>query len=318
MNDSMAPNYDPALDIAVIGIEDGARRFYLANGSSLLTSIDEGSTWTDSSTCSVAPLAASCVTTAKISRDAYVLLVGTPGRIIRSVDSGHSWSAVPLPAPAPTLTVLCAEEDASGGILAIAGTLEDGVYRSVDSGITWESANVGLLDMAVFSIAMSVAARDEGVILIGTLSGVFRSWNRGRSWHSLELPDCTSPVLSIAISPNAAGDCLVVAGTESGDLFRSCNFGDSWSHVYIDSDLGEVVKILFLEGDHPGRIPIAIFNLGILVSYDAGFTWQKAKGDTVPMKRVSIVAATTNDCVVPGGSVLLAYSDGTTGVATLG
>lgn len=317
MNDSMAPNYDPALDVAVIGIQDGARRFYLANGSSLLTSIDEGSTWTDSSTCSVAPLAASCVTTATISGDAYVLLVGTPGRIIRSVDSGHSWSAVPLPAPAPTLTVLCAEEDASGGILAIAGTLEDGVYRSVDSGISWESANVGLLDMAVFSIAMAVDVRDDGVVLIGTLSGVFRSWNRGRSWHPLELPDCTSPILSIAISTCAAGDCLVIAGTESGDLYRSCNFGDSWSHVYVGANLGEVVKILFLEGDDPGRIPVAIFNLGILVGHDAGFTWQECKGAMVPTNSASIVAAVGNDCVVAGGSVLLACSDGTTGVAVL-
>ncbi|MCI0444047.1 hypothetical protein L0244_30430 [bacterium] len=88
-------------------------------------------------------------------------------------------------------------------------------------------------------------------------------------------------VRSFVFHPTRANEVLLVSGGERGELFRSRNFGKSWSRLTTPDDLDFVtVNPLF-----PSRITaISLHSFGMLYVYestDNGTTWQNISTTTL-------------------------------------
>jgi photosystem II stability/assembly factor-like uncharacterized protein len=179
-----------------------------------------------------------------------------------------------LPSPAPVVTALASLSGDREGSVAIACTLEDGVFRSTDGGWTWQASNIGLVDMSVPAISTGQAHGYDSVIVLGVKSGVFRSTNGGRSWHELELPQEDQAAIT-AVSIICTGDAtaLVVAGSETSELYRSLDAGENWSQAEHHYQLGEVIEIFESKVSNTETVILAAFSLGVLESADCGLTW---------------------------------------------
>ena len=102
---------------------------------------------------------------------AGVLFAGHASGIIRSTDSGMTWSASSNGLPAGSTNALHATQYSS--LFAAIGSL--GVFASTDLGESWSSCNVGLSDLTV----LSFASDSLGHVILGTQSnGIYRSRER--------------------------------------------------------------------------------------------------------------------------------------------
>ena len=123
------------------------------------------------------------------------------------------------------------------------GTFDDGLYASDDGGETWRSAELGLDDRRVLSLAVSPSDRnrDVAVVYAGTEpSNLYRSDDGGRRWERLPaLLDVPSvPRWSFpprpwthhvsTIAPHPTDPARLAVGIELGGVIRSFDGGASW------------------------------------------------------------------------------------------
>lgn len=198
------------------------QRLFAARSNGLYHSDDMGQNWHNSFASLQLDIPVS--TYAVLAYDEHIL-AGTDGGFARSTDRGATWNIVRLPDPPPR--IVCFGTLPQGVVLA--GTMGDGIYRSSDFGATWATANFGLLDLTVYSLA----ATDHG-IFAGTDSGLFLSRNAGWSWQEIELPGGYEPVLSLSAS--ATG---LLVGTESKGVLKK---GTSWLELGL---YGEPINAIF-------------------------------------------------------------------------
>lgn len=294
----------------------GARTIYAARRSGLYRSGDEGATWQlVLQTAQDEPVTAVCLLSPSHGDEHPTVLAGGLGMISRSTGMSTSWQTALLPSPTPLVTSLAGAflPDETG--VAIAGTLEDGVFRSADSGTTWRGSNVGLTDMAILSIAVSPAVHDDGLVLIATSSGVFRSMNVGRSWRDLDLPERCSPFTAVTISPDVTHDGRVVVGSERGELLRSDDCGTSWSRLEHHHDLGEVVEIFLPKESSTDQLIIAAFGVGVIQTPDGGERWEQLNIQPPLSNDLNIVSAAVAASHGSTHALILGLSDGSTAMA---
>jgi photosystem II stability/assembly factor-like uncharacterized protein len=139
--------------------------------------------------------------------------------VFLSTDNGASWNATGLDNVQVNALAVSPGSGEGGGTNIFAGGT--GFFRSTDNGTSWTSANTGLTDSPVYSLA--VIGRN---LFAGTeYGGVFLSTNDGTSWTSAStgLPSPQPDVFSLAVS-----DTNLFAGTRGG-VFRSTDNGSSWA-----------------------------------------------------------------------------------------
>ena len=130
----------------------------LANGGWIFTTTDAGQTWTSRNLITLAApwpgfnatLAYTNNTTMYVGNEAPI---GTPMRVIKSVDGGASWSDASSGLPAVPMTKLIVSPRDPSGNTVYAGTWL-GVYETTDGGVSWHLYGSGLPMVVVSDLYM--------------------------------------------------------------------------------------------------------------------------------------------------------------------
>lgn len=234
-------------------------------------------------------------------------LLALPGAVWTARDSARDWSCV---------------ASSSDGLKLIAGVdngLQGGnLYTSTDGGISWTPRGS-------IKAWRSVASSADGTKLVAVVRSpadrIYTSSDSGNTWTPRETARFWRSVAT------SADGSQIVAVASSGKIYRSTDFGASWSVVYnIDSSWGPVAmsadgsKIIVADGSGvlhstnsganwtsrgignntaginsvamsaSGNIMVAVSNF-IFVSNDAGSSWVERFG---PLSSISGVACSTD------------------------
>lgn len=261
---------------------------------------------------------------------------GMAGQIVRSTDNGQSWTHIKQGVTGHHVLTLALDEqaqilyaapefapvfrsndggdtwtEAGTGLMNFktnrlfvaangdlyAGTQQNGLYRSVDLGETFDPVAAPLDENFVSAIA--APASDPNFMLLAIRTGtpgvrpVYRSLDAGATWEpaSTGIPD--SSVIDLDF--NADETIAYAAGIDA--LYRSLDQGSTWEWV-ADYGAGSEVTSFRVDSADPNVFFAGTTAGGILVSTDAGATWQTAP-DTTGLSVARLARR-------PGGSVLAA------------
>ncbi len=144
--------------------------------------------------------------------------MGERGAILRSTDSGRSWTRCAAPAGETLTGVAFAPDGLQGWAVGHSAR----ILSTTDGGMSWKTnythtgEEASLLDVACVSPGR--------IIAIGAFGLALESRDGGASWSPLNLPSSDKHLNRITVSANGQ---VFVAG-ESGLLLRSTNGGDTW------------------------------------------------------------------------------------------
>lgn len=220
-------------------------RMYTATNGEILSSSDNGATWTSSGILGEASFI-------------YDILQGADGSLYasanvglyKSEDNAQTWTTI------DTSRELSSIAEGADGILFCARARitipfggverEAGVFRSSDNGQTWQETS--LADTAMLSAR--VVSPAPGVVLAGAsfLEGrgrVFHSTDNGSSWTQTSVRDV---VTSFSVAPN--GDVYATAANTG--VYRSTDAGATWSQQ--NSGLSDSRIFGIVLDPHTGRL----------------------------------------------------------------
>jgi photosystem II stability/assembly factor-like uncharacterized protein len=129
------------------------------------------------------------------------------------------------------------------GVIYMGGDVA-GVYKSVDHGRHWRLINNGLVNYAVYSLA--VDRMSPQTVYAATEGGLCKSTDGGEHWKVLprtgpkELRltgERNRSVRNIAVDPTNSS--VVYAGSPSGKIYKSTDGGQNWAAVYGAQDDNE-------------------------------------------------------------------------------
>lgn len=193
------------------------------------------------------------------SADRWLLAGGVEG-IARSSDGGTTWQLATIAGKfAPIAALIASPRFAEDGI-ALAATVGDGLLRSDDGGRSWRSANFGLQDFEVTTLAWGAA---ESVVA-GTASGLYHSPNGGRAWRAVPGTEGL-PIAALSALPDGS----VIAAREHGGLLQLPRAEDRWQ-VYGEVAEDVLATTLLCSSD---GVLLGTAGHGLLHSTDNGSTW---------------------------------------------
>jgi uncharacterized protein (TIGR03437 family) len=192
--------------------------------------------------------------------------------LIVSSNGGASWSDV-LVGTASVVNFIAAAPSAPLVTYAVAA---DGIFSSADGGFTWTAtAGAGLPAPATNPLALTalaVDAQSPTTLYAATTQGPYVSTDGAATWQSISsgLPGLN--VAAIAAHPTQAGT-VFVAVPPSPALFRSTNFGQTWTQLPTPAPSIPNSLILDIAIGSNGTIVAASSNGPIIISADNGNTW---------------------------------------------
>ncbi len=140
-----------------------------------------------------------------------------------------------------------------------------GIRVTHDGGKTWTELGESLRRKYTETIRV-----DHGVLIAGTEEGIFRSDDRGRTWRRAGAAGFQ--ILRIEQSPHDA--CFWLAATQQGGLFASHDCGRTFENSG-NIGLGRNLYDIAFDPTTPGRIALAGWGPGVVISPDNGKTWQE-------------------------------------------
>lgn len=158
--------------------------------------------------------------------DPQIIWIGNDsGDVLKSTDSGQSWSPVTNFKSAVEKMAFHADDSRR----LYAATKSSGVWRTDDGGANWLNLREGYKDFKSSHdfLDMAVGISDPAVIVIATKYGLLRSTDRGDTWEDIELltPSGSTVIYSVAMDPRDANN--IYYGT-STTFYRSPNGGMNW------------------------------------------------------------------------------------------
>jgi photosystem II stability/assembly factor-like uncharacterized protein len=232
------------------------------------------------------------------AKDPDRIFLGTSaGNLYLSTDRGATWSRFARPGNSAEMVLdhIVIDPTDSRNIFVAAWNAQmpnsDGdLYRSKDAGKSWEIVP----DLHGKSLrALSIAASDPKILVVGALDGIFRSRNGGRDWARISPENHAEikNVESIAIDP--VNPDVIYAGTwhlpwkteDGGKTWRSIKKG-----VIDDSDVFSIV----IDPSQPANLFISACS-GIYRSDSAGDLFRKIQGIPYSARRTRMLQMDPND-----------------------
>ncbi len=186
--------------------QDDVGRLWVAQGTSLFRSADQGQTWT---TLSLTQVSRAAVFAGQPASVAAV----TSGALQFSSDDGASFLTRALPTGVTTGVPFLAS---ATELFLVAST--DGVYRSQDAGQTWSTANTGMRGHKITALFTP----SPGLLVLSLPTGNYRSTDNGQSWSLIAS-------LPAAKANDMAELQGVLFGCGSDGVYRSTDSGQSWT-----------------------------------------------------------------------------------------
>jgi photosystem II stability/assembly factor-like uncharacterized protein len=179
-------------------------RWFAATQNGLLTSSDQGKTWTLNP---IGPLTALPVQSVRVSPDGSKLWVVSLRGLVFSGDGGKTWAWHDLPLESHGALTLYVDPADRKILIA---TAHNGLYISRDGGESWRQAGSGLPSTPVQGFAMA------GSVFLASMrtGGVYASLDSGRTWKRLggTLADSFFP--AVAASQEDPGIIFAASATE--------------------------------------------------------------------------------------------------------
>ncbi|HEY1527845.1 MAG TPA: transcriptional regulator [Candidatus Angelobacter sp.] len=231
-------------------------------------------------------------------KDPDRIFLGTSaGSLYLSTDKGTSWSRFARPGNAAEMVLdhIAIDPTEPRNIFVAAWNAQlpnsDGdLYRSKDAGKSWEIVP----DLHGKSLrALSIAASDPKILVVGALDGIYRSRNGGHDWERIS-PENHAEIKnieSIAIDP--VNPEIIYAGTwhlpwkteDGGKTWRSIKKG-----VIDDSDVFSIV----IDQAQPANLFISACS-GIYRSETAGELFRKIQGIPYSARRTRMLQMDPTD-----------------------
>lgn len=175
----------------------------------------------------------------------------------RSTDAGRTWKHLGLAATQQISALRVHPKDPDVAWVAAQGKVwgpseERGIYRTKDGGRTWTrvlfvDANTGASDLSVdpsnprilYAGMWQVVRRPWELVSGGPGSSLFRSDDGGDTWKKLAkgLPEGTWGKVGVAASGARPGRVWALVEAQKGGLFRSDDWGESFTKVNEENDL---------------------------------------------------------------------------------
>ena len=191
----------------------------------------------------------------------------------------------------------------------IEGTF-DLLLRTTDGGDSWHTAHEGTRTRAVTDIDFSPDYATDGRIYISDgRVGVDVSFDRGDTWFPTAIQ--RGGIEALALSPDFTTDQLLLCGSLIG-LLRSTDGGASFSVVHDTSTYAMPLEIVYSPDFSSDRtIYSACRRDGVLISTDAGLSWQPSNSGLEGMDTRDLALAVESD-----SSTLLAVATWGDGLLT--
>ncbi|MFQ5542781.1 MAG: hypothetical protein ACE5FY_00345 [Nitrospiria bacterium] len=191
---------------SMVVLPDG--QMLAGTGLGVYISQDEGATWNPFNQGLERELIRSIVVT-----EAQTIFAATQGQgIYKREPGGNQWIPVVRAFASEGLEerIIRALALGPGGTL-FAGTMSSGIFRSSDGGETWGSANRGLGNKSIRTLATD----EEGILYAGTGEGVYASEDNGMNWIFLSEGMRDFTIQSFVVTPE--GDLYVGS---VGEIYR--------------------------------------------------------------------------------------------------
>lgn len=234
------------------------------------------------------------------------VFAGTQGTaVFRSDNGGESWTRLPVPTPPgavimnfPMRVIEVAVDPVNPDEIYVALEV-GGLVRSLDGGATWQSCNGNLLEHArdsrlksrilsdtdtegmMDSHALTISPGHPGHPLLANRMGLFRSEDRGMHWRELGIARF-SPLTyarDVRVSrhdPDRLYAALSVAAiSDAGSLYRSDDFGATWSRFDKGVSIDSTLMIIAESPASADRVYCAARRGQVFGTEDGGATWRE-------------------------------------------
>ncbi|MDZ7292991.1 MAG: T9SS type A sorting domain-containing protein [candidate division KSB1 bacterium] len=215
------------LEIISLAINSSGHIFAGTNYGGVFRSPDSSDNWTVRNN----GLTDKRVRALAINQSTGHIFAGTPGGIFRSPDNGDNWTKINTGLTNKDVRSLVINPTTQD---IFAGTSGGGVFHSTNNGDIWTAVNTGLPNSA---LVFALAINSSGHVFAATGDGVYRSLDNGGNWAKV-LDFDGQTFYSLAIN-STTQDIFAGSGhiggfpffSDWGDVFRSTNNGESWTHV---------------------------------------------------------------------------------------
>jgi len=201
-----------------------------------------------------------------------------------------------------------------------------GLYHTVDGGVTWEHSNAGeVFDENSFPNFVYFKDKNHGIAMGDPNNGYFEVYttsNKGKKWKRVPHADLPAPLLNEYgwIAGYAAVGNTIWFGTLSGRMYKSDNFGKSWTVSTVAPQGNGVYEIAFNDDGLRGVTHVRdnFNNVFLYNTIDGGKTWTSL-GQPANWKQSRITAVPGTDALIstsvivgPGQGSAVSYDNGVT------
>ena len=185
------------------------------------------------------------------------------GGVFKSTDAGSTWNFLGLEGTTSIGRIVINPQNSNILYLASVGSYfapnpERGIYKSIDAGLTWDhslfiSDTTGFVDLIIdpnnpdrlMATAWERVRRPNSSRLFGPSSGIYKTIDGGSNWNKITTSSLPNPNIQnvgrigLAIHENDPNIVysLFTDGSNIISLYRSNDFGISWTNVDTDNEL---------------------------------------------------------------------------------